>query len=148
MKNRIFQNRRHLSILKNRQSSPALKELSNDQKQRILENMIMEEHEKFSSLEMKTLLAFCKSKLTKKETKKQIAKIFHISIRQVKRIKRTGRKKLLIKPFNLLIMQSEVRMKRFYRLGKPQGQGDLDLAIILLERAYRMADLLCFLDQK
>lgn len=145
MKNRIFQNRRHLSILKNRQSSPALKELSNDQKQRILENMIMEEHEKFSSLEMKTLLAFCKSKLTKKETKKQIAKIFHISIRQVKR---TGRKKLLIKPFNLLIMQSEVRMKRFYRLGKPQGQGDLDLAIILLERAYRMADLLCFLDQK
>ena len=54
----------------------------------------------------------------------------------------------MIKPLNLLIKQSEVRMKRFYRLGKPQGQGDLDLAIILLKRAYRMADLLCFLDQK
>ncbi len=148
MKNRFFQNERQLSILKNRQSSHALKELSNDQKQRIFENMIMEEHENLSPLEMKTLLAFCKSKLNKKETKKKIAKIFHISIRQVKRIKRKGRKKLLIKPFNLLIMQSEVRMKRFYRLGKPQGRGDLDLAIILLERAYRMADLLCFLDQK
>ena len=61
MKNRIFQNGRQFLILKNRQSSPALKELSNDQKQRILENMIMEEHENFSSLEMKTLLAFCKS---------------------------------------------------------------------------------------
>ena len=66
----------NFQFLKNRQNSPALKELSNDQKQRILENMIMEEHENFSSLEMKTLLAFCKSKLTKKKPKNRLQKYF------------------------------------------------------------------------
>jgi len=125
-----------------------IQEMTNDQKQRTMENMIIESQEILNPVEMKTLMAFTRSKLNRKENKKQIARILQVSVRQIKKIKRQGRKKLLIKPFNLLIKQSEVRIKRFYRLGKPQGQGDLDLAIILLERAYRMADLLCFLDQK
>ena len=148
MKNRIFKERKNLLFLKESVNSELIKEMTNDQKQRTMENMIMESQELLNPVEMKTLMAFTRSKLNRKENKKQIARILQVSVRQIKKIKRQGRKKLMIKPLNLLIKQSEVRMKRFYRLGKPQGQGDLDLAIILLERAYRMADLLCFLDQK
>jgi hypothetical protein len=148
MKNRIFQERKKLLFLKESVNSDLIEEMTNDQKQRTMENMIMESQELLNPVEMKTLMAFTRSKLNRKENKKQIAKILQVSVRQIKKIKRQGRKKLMIKPLNLLIKQSEVRMKRFYRLGKPQGQGDLDLAVILLEKAYRMADLLCFLDQK
>jgi hypothetical protein len=148
MKNRIFQERKNLLFLKESVNSDLIEEMTNEQKQRTIENMIMESREILNPIEMKTLMAFTRSKLNRKENKKQIARILQVSVRQIKKIKRQGRKKLMIKPLNLLIKQSEVRMKRFYRLGKPQGQGDLDLAIILLERAYRMADLLCFLDQK
>jgi hypothetical protein len=147
MKNRIFQERKNLLFLKE-SVNDLIEEMTNEQKQRTIENMIMESREILNPIEMKTLMAFTRSKLNRKENKKQIARILQVSVRQIKKIKRQGRKKLMIKPLNLLIKQSEVRMKRFYRLGKPQGQGDLDLAIILLERAYRMADLLCFLDQK
>ena len=148
MKNRIFQERKKLLFLKESVNSDLIEEMTNDQKQRTMENMIMESQELLNPVEMKTLMAFTRSKLNRKENKKQIARILQVSVRQIKKIKRQGRKKLLIKPFNLIIKQSEVRMKRFYRLGKTEGQGDLDLTIILLERAYRMADLLCFLDQK
>lgn len=148
MKNRIFQERKNLLFLKESVNSDLIEEMTNEQKQRTIENMIMESREILNPIEMKTLMAFTRSKLNRKENKKQIARILQVSVRQIKKIKRQGRKKLMIKPLNLLIKQSEVRMKRFYRLGKPQGQGDLDLAIFLLERAYRMADLLCFLDQK
>ena len=144
MKNRIFQERKNLLFLKESVNSDLIKEMTNDQKQRTMENMIMESQELLNPVEMKTLMAFTRSKLNRK----QIARILQVSVRQIKKIKRQGRKKLLIKPFNLIIKQSEVRMKRFYRLGKTEGQGELDLTIILLERAYRMADLLCFLDQK
>ena len=147
MKKRIFQERKNLLFLKE-SVNDLIEEMTNEQKQRTIENMIMESREILNPIEMKTLMAFTRSKLNRKENKKQIARILQVSVRQIKKIKRQGRKKLMIKPLNLLIKQSEVRMKRFYRLGKPQGQGDLDLAIILLERAYRMADLLCFLDQK
>lgn len=148
MKNRIFQERKNLLFLKESVNSDLIEEMTNEQKQRTIENMIMESREILNPIEMKTLMAFTRSKLNRKENKKQIARILQVSVRQIKKIKRQGRKKLMIKPLNLLIKQSEVRMKRFYRLGKPQGQGDMDLAIFLLERAYHMADLLCFLDQK
>ena len=148
MKNRIFQERKNLLFLKESLKSDLIEEMTNEQKQRTIENMIIESQEILNPIEMKTLMAFTRSKLNRKENKKQIARILQVSVRQIKKIKRQGRKKLMIKPLNLLIKQSEIRMKRFYRLGKPQGQGDLDLAIFLLERAYRMADLLCFLDQK
>ena len=147
MKNRIFQERKNLLFLKE-SVNDLIEEMTNEQKQRTIENMIMESREILNPIEMKTLMAFTRSKLNRKENKKQIARILQVSVRQIKKIKRQGRKKLMIKPLNLLIKQSEVRMKRFYRLGKPQGQGDLDLAVILLEKAYRMAGLLCFLDQK
>lgn len=148
MKNRIFQERKNLLFLKEPLKSDLIEEMTNDQKQRTMENMIIESQEILNPVEMKTLMAFTRSKLNTKENKKNIARILQVSVRQIKRIKRQGRKKLLIQPFNLLIKQSEVRMKRFYRLGKPQGQGDLDLCIMLLEEAYHIADLLCFLDEK
>ena len=88
-------------------NSDLIEEMTNDQKQRTMENMIMENQEVLNPIEMKTLMAFTRSKLNRKENKKQIARILQVSVRQIKKIKRQGRKKLLIKPFNLVFSKAK-----------------------------------------
>ena len=93
MKNRMFLRKKKPSFLKESLKYDLIQEMTNDQKQRTMENMIIESQEILNPVEMKTLMAFTRSKLNRKENKKQIARILQVSVRQIKKIKRQGRKK-------------------------------------------------------
>jgi len=79
-----------------------------------------------------------------RRTIQEISSILGLSVSQIEEIEKTALAKAIKRPLANLLRQAKVRTQRHQKLGDPEGQPDLEVAVKLLKKAYHLADLLSF----
>ena len=79
-----------------------------------------------------------------RRTIQEISSILGLSVSQIEEIEKTALAKAIKKPLSNLLRQVQVRTQRHQKLGDPEGQPDLEVAVKLLKKSYHLADLLSF----
>lgn len=71
-----------------------------------------------------------------------------LSVSMVGKLEKSARRKALYRPLENLLKQAAGRISRHQKLGEHDGQADLELAIVLLRKSYRMAELMAFVSSE
>jgi len=79
-----------------------------------------------------------------RRTIQETSSILGLSVSQIEEIEEVALDKAIKKPLTNLLSQAKVRILRYQKLGDPEGLPDLEVAVKLLKKAYRLADLFSF----